>query len=50
MDSESTIIFKIDIDKEQGGFEKASNFITKICQNELLENKEVEGMHHMLSV
>lgn len=44
MDSESTIIFKIDIDKEQGGFEKASNFITKICQNELLENKEVKGI------
>ena len=45
---EGTIIFKIDIDKEQGGFEKASNFITQIYQNESLEREQVEGISSIL--
>lgn len=40
----NSIIFKIDIDKKLGGFERASNFITKMSENQRLSELEVKGI------
>lgn len=41
---ENTIIFKIEIKKENGGFPQASNFISKLCEGRRLVHKEVSGI------
>lgn len=41
---ENTIIFKIEIKRENGGFSQASNFISKLCEYQKLSRKEVKGI------
>lgn len=41
---ENTIIFKIELRWEKGGFAKASNFISKMSMNESLSLQEVQGI------
>lgn len=41
------IIFRIEISNELGGFASASNFINKVCNNELLTSEEVNGITSM---
>lgn len=41
---ENTIIFKIEIKKENGGFSQASNFISKLCEYQKLSREEVNGI------
>ncbi|MCM1043920.1 MAG: hypothetical protein NC417_00265 [Candidatus Gastranaerophilales bacterium] len=45
---ENTIIFKIEIKKENGGFSQASNFISKLREYQNLDRMEVKGITNVL--